>query len=338
MDFMQLGRSLALSAGLFMSAGMAQVHAQTPPAGLPGNYPAKPVRIYVGVAAGGGTDISARLVAKYMSERWGQQFLVENKVSNAGSVIALDFLSKQKPDAYQLQVPAFSTYLGAVLVAKLPYDVLTTFDPIAQFTRGPMVLAVTNSLPATSVKEFIDYVKKNPDKLNYASTGPGSSAHITAEYFLHAAGGLRMQHIPYKGTGAGMADFLAGRVQMFFGSPVGMMPQAKKGVVRVLAVTSATRLKSQPDLPALAESLPGFEYSLWYGLIGPAGMPRPIISALNRLVNEVLAIPEVNSRLSADGSEIVTDTPEAFNEVMTRSLRSIEKLVKDTGLDLSEAR
>lgn len=343
MGYMQRSRSLAASAGILamvaltLTLTLTPAQAQTPPAGLPGGYPNKPVRIYVGVAAGGGTDISARLVAKYMSEKWGQQFIVENKVSNAGSVIALDFLSRQKPDGYQLQVPAFSTYLGAVLVAKLPYDVLTAFDPVAQFTRGPMVLAVTNSMPATSVREFIDHVKKNPDKLNYASTGPGSSAHITAEYFKHAAGGLRMQHIPYKGTGAGMADFLSGRVQMFFGSPVGMMPQAKKGAVRALAVTSATRLKSLPDLPALAETLPGYEYFLWYGLIGPAGMPKPVISSLNRLVNDVLTIPEVSNRLSADGSEIVTDTPEAFHAVMTRSLRNIEKLVKDTGLDLSEA-
>lgn len=311
--------------------------AQTPPAGLPGGYPAKPVRIYVGVAAGGGTDVNARLVAKAMGERWGQQFIVENRVSNAGSAVALDFLSKQKPDGYQLQVPAFSTYLGAVLVAKLPYDVLAAFDPIAQFTRGPMVLAITNSVPAGTVREFIEYVKKNPDKLNYASTGPGSSAHITAEYFKHAAGGLRMQHIPYKGTGAGMADFLAGRIQMFFGSPVGMMPQAKKGAVKALAVTSQQRLKSQPDLPAMAETLPGYEFFIWYGLIGPAGIPRPVIGALNRLVNEVLVLPEVATRLSADGSEIITDTPEAFHAVMTRSVRNVERLVKETGLDLSEA-
>ncbi len=317
---------------IFTTVSFAQA-----PAGLPGGYPNKPVHVIVGAAPGGGTDISARLVSKYLGDRWGQQFVVENKVSNVGSVMALDYLAKQKPDGYQLQVAVGSTYLNAVLVTKLPYDVLKAFDTIAQFTRGPQVLAVTNSIPVNSVREFIEYVRKNPDKLNFGSSGAGSSAHIAAEYFKHEAGGLVMQHIPYKGMSAATTDLLGGRIQMMFSSPVTVMPQAKKGTLKALAVTSLSRLKASPDLPALAETLPGFEFSIWYGLIGPAGIPRPIVNALNKQVNEILAVPEVATRLTADGSEITLDTPEAFQSAITRSLRSIEKLVSDTGLDLSEA-
>ena len=324
------GWTMGLALSLVLIA--APVAAQKPPA-LPGDYPNKPVKVIVGASPGGGTDIVARLMMQNLANRWGSSFLVDNRASNMGSVIALSDLSKTTPDAYTIMVVSGATYVNAGVVARMPPNLLKVIDPIAQFTEAPLTLVVHPSVPANNLNEFMKYVRSNPGKLNYASSGVGASAHLATEYMKHEFK-LFILHIPYKGIGPGYLDLLAGRVHMLFGSPTSAMPYVKKGQLKLLAVTSPKRMPTLPDTPAFAELSPGFEYVSFFGIVGPAGMPKPIVAALNKGLNEVTAVPEVQRQLTADGSGIVQTTPEDFQKTIVSFIGRVEKLVKDTNLDL----
>ncbi len=322
------GWTLALSLALLPVAAVAQK-----PTGLPGNYPNKPVKVIVGASPGGGTDIVARLMTQNLGNRWDHSFLVENRASNMGSVIALSDLSKTTPDAYTIMVVSGATYVNAGVVVRMPPNLLKVIEPIAQFTEAPLTLLVHPSVPAGNLNDFMSYVRSNPGKLNYASSGVGASAHLATEYMKHEFK-LFIVHIPYKGTGPAYLDLLAGRVHMLFGSPTSAIPYVKKGQLKLMAVTSPKRMPTMPDTPAFAELSPGFEYVSFFGIVGPAGMPRPVVAALNRGLNEVTAVPEVQKQLTSDGSTIVRTAPEDFQKAIISFIGRVEKLVKDTSLDL----
>lgn len=308
-------------------------HAQQKPGGLPGNYPNKPIKFVVGVAPGGGLDFAARPVAQKLSEKWDIPVIVENRPAGAGSVLSMDYTAKAPPDGYTLLVASATTFLEAVLVQKVAYDVQKTFTPVAQFTRAPFVMAIPLSLPANSVREFIAYARSKPGELNFASSGIGSSGHLAGELLKYSSG-INMLHIPYKGIGPGIVDMLGGRIQMLFGTPTAVIPHVKAGKIKALAVTSGKRVTPLPDLPAIAETLPEFEFITWFGLLTQEGTPQAIILALNRDINQSLALPEVQKLLGTDGSETAASTPEQFRAVFSRGINSAVNLVKETGIKL----
>jgi tripartite-type tricarboxylate transporter receptor subunit TctC len=304
------------------------------PAGLPNNYPNKPVKVVIGASPGGGTDILGRLVFKHLGDAWNHPFVIENDVSVMGSALALDKVAKAAPDGYTHNVVSGSTYIGASVVHKIPKNLLKAVDPVAQFTIQPFVLVVTKSLPVNSVPELIAYAKQNPGKLNYASSGLGGSAYLAAEYLKHEAGGLQIQHIPYKGIGPAYVDLIAGRTQLSFGTTVSAVPHVQKGALRILATTGPKRLPNMPDVPTMSEFIPGFEYISFFGVVGPAGMPRQVVLALNKAVNDVLSKPEVQKPLEADGSMVERTTPEGFQKELAGFVARVEKLVRDAKLNL----
>ncbi len=310
------------------------VFAQQKPQGLPGNYPGKPIRIIVGSSPGGGTDIIARLVLNRLADRWGHSFVIENHASGIGGIIGMDVVVKAPPDGYTLLITANSTVVNAALVAKIAYDVRKALEPVAQLTAQPYVLAVSNAVPINSVRELLAYARARPDEFNYASSGTGSAAHIGMEQLKYIAG-LKMQHIPYKGIGPGITDLLGGRIQLLFGSVLAVMPHAKNGKLKALAIGSLKRSALLPDIPTIAEdALPGFEMTGWYGLLAPAGTPRPIINTLNRDIVQILALPDVAQKLAADGADGPQFSPEQFRDTMIREIDRVTKLVKETGIKL----
>lgn len=312
-------------------------HAEKP-AGLPNGYPGKPIKVVIGASPGGGTDILGRLVFKFISQDWDHPFVVENKTSVMGSALALDDVSKSPPDGYMYNVVSGSTYIGAAVVHMIPKNLMTALDPIAQFTEQPFLMVATNSLPANTVPALADYARKNPGKLNYASSGLGGSAYMAAEYFKHEMGNLDIAHIPYKGIGPAYVDLIAGRTQFSFGTSISALPHVKKGSLKLLAVTSKERLPNLPDVPTLGEFIPGFEYISFYGLVGPAGIPKPIVAALNKTTNAVLDKAEVRKLLESDGSTIVQTTPEGFQKTLDDFVGRVQKLVKEAHLDLKPTR
>lgn len=329
-------RNRLLATALLIGAATALPCLAQKPAGLPGNYPAKPVRVVIGASAGGGTDILGRLVFKYVGDAWGHSFIVENKVSLNGSAVALDQISREPADGYLLNVVSGSTYIGAAVVHHIPKNLLRVIDPVAQFTTQPFILVATRTLPVGSVPELIAMAKKTPGKLNYASSGIGGSAHLAMEYLKNEFK-VDIVHIPYKGIGQGYVDLLAGRVEVSFGTTVSAVPYGQKGELKLLATTNPKRLPQLPDLPAMAEFAPGFEYVSFFGLVGPAGMPKPVVAALNRTINEVLLLPELKKRLESDGSLIERTSPEGFQRTLETFVTRVQKLVRDAKLDLSEA-
>ena len=336
MHISKLNTALAGAAlALTCSAGD---YAQKPP-GLPNNYPSKPVKIVIGASPGGGTDILGRLVSKALGDAWNHPFGVENDVSVQGSALALDKVAKAAPDGYTMNVVSGSTYIGAAVVQMIPKNLLTALDPVAQFTSQPFVLVSTTKgeVAFNSVPELVAYAKKNPGKMNYASSGLGGSAYLAAEYMKHELGGLNIQHIPYKGIGPGYIDLIAGRTQITFGTTVSAVPHAQKGNVKILAVTSPKRLPNMPDVPTLSEFIPGFEYVSFFGVVGPAGLPKPVIAALNKSVNEALTRQDIVKPLEADGSMVVRTTPENFQKELASFVNRVQKLVADAKLDLKGA-
>lgn len=306
------------------------------PANLPGNYPSRPVRVVIGSSPGGGTDIIARMIITRLADHWGHAFVAENMASGIGGVIAIDAVAKAAGDGYTLLVSSNSAVVNAAVVSRTNagYDVRTALIPVAQFTSQPYVLGVSNALPATGVRELLDYIRARPGTVNYASGGIGTAAHIGMEDLRRSAG-LDMVHIPYKGIGPAIVDMMAGRVQLLFGGVLSVMPPARSGKIKALAVTSAKRSALLPDLPALAESgVSGFEMTGWYGFLGPTGMPSPIVGALNEGVHAVLRQPDILRRLSDEGADVPLTSPARFRELMLAEIDKVARLVREAGLKL----
>ena len=279
-------------------------------------YPNKPIRIYAPYAPGGATDILARLIGQKLFEDWKQPVIVEAK-PGAGGNVGTDLVAKSAPDGYTLLMGASGPLaINATLYAKLPYDPLKDLAPVIEVASVPLVLAVTPSLPAKNPREFIALLKARPGQFNYASAGPGTPQHLTAELFKYMTK-LDMTHIPYTGSGPAIIDVIGGQVPLTFESMIPIIPQIKGGKLRALAVTSAKRSALLPNVPTLNESgVPGFEATAWYGVVAPANVPRDIIAKLNEGMLKAIRMPDVKQRLDEMGSDPVAGTPEQFGTLI----------------------
>jgi tripartite-type tricarboxylate transporter receptor subunit TctC len=282
-------------------------------------------------AAGSATDNYARLLAPELAKRLGQPLVVDDRPGGA-LTIGIDAVAKAAPDGYTIGMgPVGALAITRHMVAKLPYDIERDLQPVALVTTGYMVLAVSNSLPVSSVKDLIDYAKKNPGKLSNASSSNGSPGHVSGELFKFMTG-TQIQHIPYKGGAPAIADLIAGNVQLMFESTNSMAPHIKAGRVRALAVSGAKRSAAFPDVPTLAESgVPGYEVTTWSGVIAPAGLQRPVLDKLNAAVNASLEAPEVKARFELIGSEGGGGTPEAFGELIRRDSQKWADVIRRSG-------
>jgi tripartite-type tricarboxylate transporter receptor subunit TctC len=294
-------------------------------------YPTHPVRLVVPQAAGSATDTVARLLAADMTGPLGQTVVVEDRPGGA-LTIGLDIVAKSAPDGYTVGMgPIGALAITRHMVAKLPYDIERDFQPIALVTRGHLLLAVSPSLPVNSVKELIDYAKKNPGKLMNASSSNGSPGHVGGELFKYMTG-TDIVHIPYKGGAMAINDLIAGHVQLMFESLNSIAPYARSGKVRALAVSGPRRSPGFPNLPTIAEAgVPGYDASTWSGVIGPAGMPRPVVDKLNGAINKAIASPAFKARFGEIGDEPAGGTPEEFAETIRRDSTKWAEVVKRSG-------
>jgi len=296
------------------------------------NYPTKPVRIIAPFAPGGGTDFIARLLAQKLTERLGQQVIVENK-PGAGGNLGAEFAVKSPPDGYTLLLIAGSYTVNPSLY-KLSFDPVTDISPIVQLSQGPFVVAVHPSVQAKTLPELIDYARKEPDKFSYASAGSGSITHLASELFLEMAK-IRMVHVPYKGTGPALNDTIAGNTQVIFGSVATTLQFIKSGRLRGLAVTTAQRIAAAPELPTVAEAgVPGYQVVLWHGLVGPKGIPVPIVQRLNQAANDALKGKDVADVLASDGVTPAGGSPDQFREVIRNDIARWSDVVKKANIKI----
>jgi len=294
------------------------------------NYPTKPVTLVVGFAAGGSTDIIARILAQRLSESMGQQFVVENRAGGGGRV-AYQAISRAAPDGYTLVLATIGISIQQGLYSDLPYDAVKNFSHIAPVAETPNILVVNPSFPSKSVGELIAAAKKDPDKINFASSGVGTSLHLTGELFNMMAG-VKMTHIAYRGSGPALTDLLGGQVPVMFDNLTTSLPYVQSGKLRALAVTSKTRAPALPDLPTLAEAgVSGFDSTAWYGLMGPASLPLPIVNRLNNELAKILANPEVKKRLAELGTYPLHTSPAEFTQFVTKDVEKWKAVVKASG-------
>lgn len=280
----------------------AQVSART--------YPTKPIRLIVPVAPGGSLDVVSRSIGQKLGDNLGQSIVPDNRGGGGGS-IGSELAARSPPDGYTV-IMISATSVTHSLLYKARFDVRSDFTPVSQVTESPYLLVVHPSLPVRSVSELVAHAKSNPGKLNYASTGPGSLIHLASELFT-AATRTQMVHVPYKGMGTAYPDLIAGRIQLTFAGNISAAPYLRAQKLRPLAVTGAQRAKFAPELPTVSETgVPGFAVMQWYGLLAPAGTPRSIVERLHREIANVLKLPEVITRLQADGSEVVASSPQQF--------------------------
>ncbi len=295
------------------------------------DFPTKPVRFIVPNPPGGASDITARVLAEKLSQRWGQPVVVENK-PGAGAIIGTDFVAKAPPDGYTILLVPSSHAFNVNLYKKLPYDSVKDFAALTQTAWTPLVLVVNPSLPVKSVKELIAYAKANPGKLTYASSGSGTSLHLAAEMFKDMAG-VDIVHVPYKGSTAAHPDVLSGQVSMIFDTIPAVLPHIKSGKLRPLAVTGTKRSALMPDLPTMAEAgLPGYAASSWGGVLAPAGTPKATIDKLNAEMVAVLKLPEVQERLTGVGLEPASGTPAEFEAFIKAEIAKWSKIIKEAGI------
>ena len=296
-------------------------------------WPDKPIEIVVGFAPGGGTDIVARVIAQRLTEVWGQPVLVENRAGATGT-IAADLVAKAPADGYTLLMGHANSHAIGPNLMKLPYDPLKDFAPISYVGYVPNVLATNPSIPAKNVKELVALLKANPDKYNYASSGNGSSQHLAGELFQLLAG-VKIVHVPYKGSGDGIKDLLAGVVAMNFDTMPPVMEHIKGARLIGLAISTAKRVPQLPAVPTFdEEGIKNFEVLNWYGVMAPAATPRDIVAKLNTDINRVMREPEVKARLEQVGTQMRETTPEEFAAFMNTELAKYGKLIKDANIKL----
>ena len=278
-------------------------------------YPTKPVRLLVPFPAGGATDIFARALSQKLPDKLGAQVVVENR-PGAGGSLGSDLAAKAPADGYTLLLATTSTHtIGPAFNPRLPYDAVRDFTPIVHVGNAPSIMLVPNNSPAKTVQEWIAYARANPGRLNYASSGNGTIVQLTAELFK-AQAGLFVVHIPYKGTALAIPDLVSGKLDVLFDSLPSGIPHVRDGRLRALGVTTAKRTPLAPDLPAIAEVLPGYESNTWFGLYGPRGLPTDIVAKVNAAVNQTLMDPEVKDKLFRLGIEPVGGTPATFSAML----------------------
>lgn len=298
------------------------------------NYPARPVRIVVGYPAGGSTDIAARLLAEKLGKELGQNFIVDNKEGASGQLAAAS-IARAEPGGYSLFMTASPEMTIAVAVGRtLPYNPLKDFQPISLIVRAPHVLVVNPSVPVANVKELIALARARPGKLNYASFGAGTSNHLGGELFKMIAG-VDTTHVPYKGGAPAITDLIGGRVDMMFESLAVVLPHVKSGKLRGLAIATATRSPLAPEIPTFAESgIDGFSAGTWFGLVGPAGTPRPIVDKLGKAVKAIIATPEVKATFEERGLVPVGDSPEEFKAFIASEIDRWSGVAKKAGINM----
>jgi tripartite-type tricarboxylate transporter receptor subunit TctC len=293
-------------------------------------YPVKPVRIIVPFAPGGGSDFIGRFIAQRLSDSWGKQVIVENK-PGAGGMLGVEQGVKAAPDGDTLVLLA-SSYTVNPSIYKLNFDPVADITPIIQLSQGPLLVVVRPSLPVKNIKELIALAKSKPGQVNFASSGQGSVIHLATELFDTMAG-IRMNHIPYKGTGPALTDTIGGQTDVFFSSTATAMPQVQAGKLRALAVTTAKRIPALPDVPTIAEAgVPGYDVVLWHGLIGPKGMPKDIVERVNGEATKALKLKETAQQLQNDGVAPAGGTPAQFAETIRKEIGMWKKVVTDAGV------
>jgi tripartite-type tricarboxylate transporter receptor subunit TctC len=293
------------------------------------DYPNHTVRWLVGYPPGGSTDICARLIGQYLSEHLGQQFAVENK-PGAGNNLATEMAAKSAPDGYTVFLVNPANAINASLYNNLSFNFIADMAPVAGFIRVPNVMEVNPNVPAKTVAEFISYAKANPGKVNMASSGIGTSVHLSGALFVMMTG-VDLVHVPYRGAAPALTDLLGNQVQVMFDNLPSSIGHIQGGRLRAIAVTTATRAKTLPDVPTVAETVPGYEASAWFGMAVPKGTPRPIIDKLNKTVNEALADPAMQAKLAELGGTDISGTPEDFGRIIAAETDKWSKVVKATG-------
>jgi len=293
------------------------------------DYPSHAVRWLVGYPPGGSTDICARLIGQYLSEHLHQQFAIENK-PGAGNNLATEMAVHAPPDGYTLFLVNPANAINASLYKNLSFNFIADMAPVAGFIRVPNVMEVNPNVPAHIVQEFIDYTKANPGKVNMASSGIGTSVHLSGALFMMMTG-VQMVHVPYRGAAPALTDLLANQVQVMFDNLPSSIGHIQAGRLRALAVTTAERSKALPDVPSVGETVPGYEASAWFGMAVPKGTPRAVIDKLNREVNAALADPAMQAKLAELGGVLIPGTPEDFGKIIADETEKWSKVVKVTG-------
>jgi len=310
-----LGAFLLGAAGLACAAG----------------YPEKPITLIVPWAAGGSTDILARALSSQLTKSLGQPVIVDNRAGASGN-IGSAMVARARPDGYTLLVGSMSTHaMNPALMPSMPFKGVEDFTPIAQLANVINTMVVSNSVPVKNVKEFIAYAKAHPGKLNYASAGAGSTNHLSAVLFEKAAG-IQMTHVPYKGGAPAVMDTVADQTQVLFSAGTQTLPHVKAGKLKLLAVTEAKRSSLLPDVPTVAETLPGYELGVWYGLFGPAHMPKELVDRLNAAANAAMADPGVKASMDAIGVEVLKSTPAQFAATLKSDADRYGKIIRELGI------
>ncbi|MBI3937419.1 MAG: tripartite tricarboxylate transporter substrate binding protein [Betaproteobacteria bacterium] len=299
------------------------------PAGWAQSYPAKPIRMIVPSAPGGSVDTLARIVAQKMSATLGQQVVVENR-AGSGGVVGSELVARAAPDGYTLLMAYGSHVINPTLYPRLPYDTVKDFAPITQVALQPQLVNIHPSLPAKTVKELIALAKARPGQLNYASAGSGSGGHLATVLF-EMMGGIKMTHVPYKGSAPAMFDLIAGNTQLMIVTLITSLPHVRSGKTRAIAITSPKRSPVLPNIPTVAETLPGYEVEVSYFLLAPAGAPGEIVTRLNSDAAKALRQPDVVERLARDGAEPVGNTPEQTARYIASEIAKWGKVVKASG-------
>ena len=314
---------LRVSAGGFVTAPFVKTSA------FAADYPSKPVHWLVGYVPGGTTDILARLIGQYLSEKTGQQFIVENK-AGAGNNLAVEALLAAPADGYNVLLVNPANGINATLYKKLSFNFIRDIAPVGGILRVPNVMVVNNDVPAKTVQEFIDYAKASPGKVNMASSGNGTSVHLSGELFI-AMTGVKMTHVPYRGSNPALTDIMGGQCQVLFDNMPSSIELIKSGKIRALAVTTERRATYFPDLPTLDETVKGYEASAWFGMGVPAKTPKDVIATLNKAMNEVLNDPKMKAKIAEMGGMPMHGTPEDFGKIVASETEKWKKVVEFSG-------
>jgi len=295
-----------------------------------GSYPARPIKFIVPITPGGSNDVLARTIAQKLTELWGQPVTVDNK-PGAGMNLGADLVAKSAPDGYTWLLGANNILVTNPHVGKTPFDVFKDFTPITQVALVPFVLVVHPSVPARNVAELVEYAKRNPDKLNFGSSGNGSPQQLASEMLNYSAG-IKIQHVPYKGAVPAITDLLGGRIQVFIGAVNSLLPHIRDGKLRMLAGAGGKRFTAFPELPAIAETVPGVALDVWLGVFMPAGVPRDIVAKANADIGRVLQMPDIKNNLAAQGIEAITSTPDALSTIIRDDYARWGKVIRDADI------
>src|SRR5688500_10531143 len=298
------------------------------------NYPGRPIRMIVPFAPGGGLDISTRLIGQKLTERWGQNLVVDAR-PGAATIVGTEIASKALPDGYTILMITTTFAINPSLYKKLPYDPLRDFTPVTQLNSQPNIVVVNPTLQASSVKDLIAMAKAQRGELTFASPGAGSAPHLSGELFQRMAG-VQMIHVPYKGIPPAVTDVLGGRVTMLFTTTISAAPHIKSGKLKALALTSAKRLPSMPDVPTIGETIPGYHAEAFQAVVAPAGVPRPIIEKLAAEIAAIVKSPEIAARFEADGALPVGSTPQQFAAFLKSEMLKWGKVIREAGIQLEQ--